>query len=132
MSVRKQRFSTHKHNSKRALTCIHIHTYIHTHTRTHTHTHTHTHVYDYFKKGCHSKQSTLQSKGTLGTVIMSDNAPANFLLYGREIMVNLPHYIFCKVSANRNKLFVLLELHSSFQFQYRILTMTTFFINSCI
>ena len=32
-----------------------------------------------------------------------------------------------KVNANSNKLFVLLEPHSSFRFQYRLLTMTTFF-----
>ena len=37
------------------------------------------------------------------------------------------HAIFCKVDANSNKLFVLLELHSSFRFQYRLLTMTTLF-----
>ena len=37
------------------------------------------------------------------------------------------HSIFCKIDANSNKLFVLLEPHSSFRFQYRLLTMTTFF-----
>ena len=41
-------------------------------------------------------------------------------------MVNL-HAIFCKSNVNSNKLSVLLEPHSSFQFQYRLLTMTTFF-----
>ena len=48
------------------------------------------------------------------------------LLYGHGIMMSL-HSIFCKVDANSNKLFVLLKLHSSFLFQYRLLTMTTFF-----
>ena len=42
-------------------------------------------------------------------------------------MKNL-HSIFCKVNGNSNKLFVLLEPHSSFRFmQYRLLTITTFF-----
>ena len=41
-------------------------------------------------------------------------------------MKNL-HYIFCKVDANGNKIFPLLELHGFFRFQYRLLTMTTFF-----
>ena len=36
------------------------------------------------------------------------------------------HYIFCKVNANGDKLFTLLEPHSSFQFHYRLLTMKTF------
>ena len=43
-----------------------------------------------------------------------------------QYMMN-QHYIFCKIDANSNKLFVLLEPHSSFRFQYRLLTMTTFF-----
>ena len=37
------------------------------------------------------------------------------------------HSIFCKIDANSNKLFVLLETQSSFRFQYRLLTKTTFF-----
>ena len=41
-------------------------------------------------------------------------------------MVNL-HSIFCKVSANSSRPFVLLEPHSSFQPQYRLFTMATFF-----
>ena len=58
---------------------------------------------------------------------MSDNAPAKCVtvlpwLY----MMNL-HSIFCKVDANSNKLFVLLEPHSSFRFQYRLLAITTSF-----
>ena len=36
------------------------------------------------------------------------------------------HYIFCKVNANGDKMFVLLEPHSFFRFQYRLLTMTSF------
>ena len=69
----------------------------------------------------------LEPKGTLGIVIMSNNAPVNVVtvMYGRGIMMNL-HSILCKVDANSNKLFVLLEPHSSFRFQYRLLTMTTF------
>ena len=43
-----------------------------------------------------------------------------------QYMMNL-HSLFCKIDANSNKLFVLLEPHSSFRFQYRLLTMTTFF-----
>ena len=31
-------------------------------------------VYSYFKKGCSSHWSILEPQGTLGTVIMSDNA----------------------------------------------------------
>ena len=42
------------------------------------------------------------------------------------VMVNL-HSLFYKVDANSNKLFGLLEAHSPFLFQYRLLTMTTFF-----
>ena len=37
------------------------------------------------------------------------------------------HSIFCKIDANGNKSSVLLEPHSSFRFQYRLLTMTTLF-----
>ena len=35
------------------------------------------------------------------------------------------HSIFCKFDANSNNLSVLREPHSSFRFQYRLLTMTT-------
>ena len=63
----------------------------------------------------------------MDTVILSDNAPAKVvILYGHGIMVNL-HPILCKVNASSNKLFILLEPHSSFRSQYRLLTMTTFF-----
>ena len=37
------------------------------------------------------------------------------------------HSIFCKVDANSNKLFVLLEAHSSFRFQSILVTVITFF-----
>ena len=40
-------------------------------------------------------------------------------------MMNL-HSILCKVNANSNILLELLEPHSSFRFQYRLLTMTAF------
>ena len=40
-------------------------------------------------------------------------------------MMNL-HFVLCKVNANSNKLLKLLEPHSSFRCQYRLLTMTTF------
>ena len=43
-----------------------------------------------------------------------------------QYMMNL-HTIFCKIDANSNKLFVLLEPHSSFRFQYRLWTMTSSF-----
>ena len=65
-------------------------------------------VYNCFKKGYRSQNSILEPKGTLGTVIMSDNAPAKVVtlsVYGRSIMMNL-HFILCKVSSNSNKLFV--------------------------
>ena len=47
------------------------------------------------------------------------------LLYGRGIMMN-PHSVLCKVNANSDKLFVLLDTHSSVRFQYPLLTVTTF------
>ena len=60
-------------------------------------------------------------KGTLGTVTMSDNVPAkDITVLPWQYMMNL-HPIFCKIDANSNKLFVLLEPHSSFRFQYRLL-----------
>ena len=40
-------------------------------------------------------------------------------------MMNL-HSILFKVNADSNELLELLEPHSSFRFQYRLLTMTTF------
>ena len=48
----------------------------------------------------------LEPKGTLDTVIMSDSQPRRLLQYGRGIMVNL-YFIFCKLNANSNRLFVL-------------------------
>ena len=51
----------------------------------------------------------------------------SLLLYGCG-NVNL-HSILCKVDANSNKLLELLEPHSSFRFQHRLLTMTTFFLH---
>ena len=36
-------------------------------------------------------------------------------------------YIICKVNANSDKLLEMLEPHSSFRFQYRLLTMATFY-----
>ena len=39
-------------------------------------------------------------------------------------MKNL-HYIFCNVNADGDKIFALLDPHSSFWFQYQLLTMTT-------
>ena len=42
------------------------------------------------------------------------------------LMVNL-RSILCKVNAYSNKLCMLLEHHSSFRFQYQLLTMTTFY-----
>ena len=58
---------------------------------------------------------------------MSDNTPARVVaVWLCYYMMNL-HSILCKVNANSNKLFLLFEVHSSFQFQYRLLTMTAFF-----
>ena len=58
---------------------------------------------------------------------MSDNAPAKVVtVLPWHYMINL-HSIFCKVDANSNKLVVLLEPHSSFLFQYRLLTMKNVF-----
>ena len=44
----------------------------------------------------------------------------------QQYVINL-HSIFCKIVANSNMLFGLLEPHSSFRLQYRLLTMKTFF-----
>ena len=68
-----------------------------------------------------------RKEGTLGTVIMSDNVSVKVVtVLPWQYMMNL-YSIFCKIDANSSKLFVLLEPHSSFRFQYRLLTMTTFF-----
>ena len=57
---------------------------------------------------------------------MSDNLPAKVVtVLPWQYMMNR-HSIFCKIDANSNELFVILEPHSSFRFQYRQLTMTTF------
>ena len=58
---------------------------------------------------------------------MSDNTPAKAVTVWPWHYDEPAHSIFCKVSANSNRLFVLLETHSAFWFQYRLLTMTTFF-----
>ena len=62
---------------------------------------------------------------TLGTVIMTVNAPTKVVaVYGRGIMMNL-HSILCKVNANSSKLFVLLE--PTVPFGSRLMNVTTFF-----
>ena len=83
-------------------------------------------TYSYFRKGYHSQLPILEPKGTLGTVIMSDVPAKDVTLLPWQYLMNL-HSIFCKIDANSNKLSVLLEPHSSFRLQYRLLTMTTFF-----
>ena len=54
-----------------------------------------------------------------------------FLHYIHVSFLGIWRYFFYLMifypDANSNKLFVLLELHSSFRFQYRLLTKTTFF-----
>ena len=68
----------------------------------------------------------MEPKGTLGTVIMSDSTPVKVVVVWLcRYMMSL-HSILCKVNATSNKLFLLFEAHSSFRFQYRLLTMTTF------
>ena len=42
-------------------------------------------------------------------------------------MMNL-HSIFCKINANSNNIFALLEPHNSFRFQYGLMTLTIFFL----
>ena len=55
------------------------------------------------------------------------NAPATVVsVLPWHYMMNLHSISVCKVDANSNKLFVLLEPQSSFRFQYQPLTMTTF------
>ena len=67
----------------------------------------------------------MEPKGTLGIVVMSDDAPAKVVTVWPWHYDEPALYLLCKVNANSNKLFWLLEPHSSFWFQYR-LTMTTF------
>ena len=43
-------------------------------------------TYSYFKEGCHSQQSILKPRGTLGTVIASNNVPT-------KVTVWLWHYL---------------------------------------
>ena len=58
---------------------------------------------------------------------MSDNATCEVCYFmAVTLMINL-RSILCRVSAYSNKLCVLLEPHSSFRFQYRLLSMTAFF-----
>ena len=64
---------------------------------------------------------------------MSDNAPA------KVVTVQPGHYdepvlytILYKVNANSKKLFVLLELHSSFWLQYRLMTVVQVIPNSVL
>ena len=57
---------------------------------------------------------------------MSDNAPAKFVTMW-PWHFNEPALYIMKDNANNNKLFVLLKPLSSFRFQYRLLTMATFF-----
>ena len=69
----------------------------------------------------------LEPKDTLVIVIMSHNVPEKVVtILPWQYRMNLPS-IFCKIDVKSNKLFVLLEPHSSFRFQYRLLNMTTFF-----
>ena len=78
------------------------------------------------KKVFQSQWSILEPKGTLGVVITTDNATAKVVTvwpwhYGEPAVL--------QSMLNSNRLFVLLEPHSSFRSQYRlpVLTMTTFF-----
>ena len=58
---------------------------------------------------------------------MSGDTPAKVaVVWLCHYMMN-PHSILCKVNASSGKLFLLFEAHSSFRFQYRLLTITTFF-----
>ena len=58
---------------------------------------------------------------------MGDNTLAKFITVWPWQHDELALYILCKVNANSNKLLEKFEPHSSFRFQYRLLTMTTFF-----
>ena len=58
---------------------------------------------------------------------MSDNTPAKFITVWPWHHDEPALYILCKVNADSNKLFENFEPHSSFRFQYQLLTMTTFF-----
>ena len=74
-----------------------------------------------------NSRSILESKGTLGIVVMSDNATCeDCFCMAVTLMIKL-RSILCKVNAYSNKLCALLEPHSFFRFQYRVLIMTTFF-----
>ena len=58
---------------------------------------------------------------------MTDNVPVKVVtVLPWQCMMNL-HSIFCKIDADSIKLFVLPGPHSSFRFQYRLLTMTQYF-----
>ena len=60
----------------------------------------------------------------MGIVTLSDNASAKLItLWPWQPAL----YILCKVNANSNNLLEKFEPHSSFRFQYRLETMTTFF-----
>ena len=51
-------------------------------------------VYSYFKKGCYSQQSILEPKGTLGTVLMSDNLPAKVVtILPWQYMMNHAYFV---------------------------------------
>ena len=63
----------------------------------------------------------------MGIAIMSDNAPVKFITVWPWHHDEPALYILCKVNSNSNKLLEKFESHSSFGFQYRLLTMTTFF-----
>ena len=57
---------------------------------------------------------------------MSDNLPAKFIAVWPWHHDEPALYILCKVNDNSNKLLEKFEPCSSFRFQYRLLTMTTF------
>ena len=71
----------------------------------------------------------MELKGTLGihVVIMSDKVPARFVAFRLWHYDEPALYIVQSQNYNNNKLSVLLEPHSSFLLQYRLLKMTTFF-----
>ena len=58
---------------------------------------------------------------------MNDNTPAKFVTVWPWHHDEPALYMLRKVNANSNKLLEKFEPHSSFRFQYRLLTMTTFF-----
>ena len=69
----------------------------------------------------------MEPKGTLGIVIISDNAPAKVVTVW-PWHYDEPRSILCQVNAKSNQLFQLLENHSSFRFQYLLLIMTIQFL----